>query len=863
MKKNRPTIGLLYDSLTEDYNYMIWEGVTRASVEYDVNLLCFAGGSLENPQTLLALKNQIYELVSTSNIDGMVAISGSVGNNISLEKLVGFYEKYRSIPLVSVGVDLPGHPSIIVDCYRGMYEMVVHFIINHGYNKIAFIRGPENNFDADERFRAYQEALKDYGIPILPELVAPGGFDRFDGTNAVKILLDERNVKPDAIIAANDNMALYAMLELQRRGIATPGEIAIAGFDDIKENFSIKPSMTTVRQPLYEMGYESVRMITELIESKEKHVEPLKLKAKLMVRRSCGCDLSTASLQKENLFEKINALDIQSGKFRFVQFLPEIAILIDYEYPQIKTRIKVTDWSRLLLESLYSEVLEKQDGEFHQKLEKYISLAFDNGIEVSLWYEIVTQLFEFMKDRVVDDAHMENLQALWRKTLIFIAIIAEGNQAYQYETAREFEIILQKITSDLIGTFNKRQLASVIQKSFPRLGVQSCYIALYQDETRKTARLFQYFASDQPKEIDNLRCNFPSEELVPYTIQLFPERKSYIVMALYFRDDYLGYSLWELGGIDGMYCETLAFEISSVIAGSELLSKVRRNALDLRKQVEVRTRELSEERNKLKSRNELIEQELEMARRIQDQLLPHISPRKDLAFFIKPLDKIGGDFYDFIAFRDSQKIGIFLSDVSGHGVPAAFITSMIKTVLLQSGSEIDKPSRLLIKLNKSLVQQTGGNFVTAFYGIFDPLTREFQFSNAGHNLPFVVSNQNITQLQSLYTSLPLAILDSEDLFRMEKDYRNEKIILEQGSKLLLYTDGLVECINIERSKASPAEVDNNENDFGVDRLRDVLLQNAGLPAQKLIEEIYSELVAYRGSETFDDDVCMVCLDVEN
>ncbi|MEI7652004.1 MAG: DUF1501 domain-containing protein, partial [Verrucomicrobiota bacterium] len=89
------------------------------------------------------------------------------------------------------------------------------------------------------------------------------------------------------------------------------------------------------------------------------------------------------------------------------------------------------------------------------------------------------------------------------------------------------------------------------------------------------------------------------------------------------------------------------------------------------------------------------------------------------------MEEVGGDFYDFINFRDSEKIGIFISDVSGHGVPAAFITSMIKTTILQSGERKENPAELLTYINDLLHNQTGGNFITTFYGIFNSLDNSF------------------------------------------------------------------------------------------------------------------------------------------
>ena len=102
---------------------------------------------------------------------------------------------------------------------------------------------------------------------------------------------------------------------------------------------------------------------------------------------------------------------------------------------------------------------------------------------------------------------------------------------------------------------------------------------------------------------------------------------------------------------------------------------------------------LESERNTLFERNRLIGRELEMARRIQQRLIPQDTPNERIAFLYRPMEEVGGDYFDFLQLSDGAKIGMFLSDVSGHGVPAAFITSMIKSSLTQAGGSGTTPRR--------------------------------------------------------------------------------------------------------------------------------------------------------------------------
>ncbi len=278
---------------------------------------------------------------------------------------------------------------------------------------------------------------------------------------------------------------------------------------------------------------------------------------------------------------------------------------------------------------------------------------------------------------------------------------------------------------------------------------------------------------------------------------------------------------------------------------------------DLDKKIEDRTSELNQKKKLLEARSEIIENELMMAKRIQKQFIPSHSPSPDISFYYRPMDQVGGDFYDFISFSDSRYIGIFISDVSGHGVPAAFITSMIKSALLQTGSQSLDPSVLMEYLNRILFNQTAGNFVTAFYGIMDLETRCFTYCNCGHNPPFIIRQGGVESVLSTRHMLPLAIFNKEKLAAKNRYFSNDTIVLSPGDKMLLYTDGLTEAVSIaDQQTRSGALVD-----FESARLYQLLKLNSSLPSNRFVKTLVEDLIVYRGSEDFDDDVCIICMDV--
>jgi len=249
---------------------------------------------------------------------------------------------------------------------------------------------------------------------------------------------------------------------------------------------------------------------------------------------------------------------------------------------------------------------------------------------------------------------------------------------------------------------------------------------------------------------------------------------------------------------------------------------------------------------KLQIRNQKMEDDLTLARNIQSNLIPKNYPSKHIASVYIPVEQVGGDFFDFISFEDSKKIGIFLSDVSGHGVAAAFITSMIKTIILQSGEKKNDPAELLFYLNEVLLTQTANNFVTCFYGIFDPIDRSLYFSNAGHNQPYVISKDDVSQLEGGKNSA-IALFPSLE----QKSFESKKIILPENSKLLLYTDGLIEARPVGGDKL-----------YEYAQIEETFIGHHGFSCKKFLDNIMKDLVVYRKSDKFEDDICLICLDVK-
>ncbi|MCE9500286.1 MAG: serine/threonine-protein phosphatase, partial [Leptospira sp.] len=247
-----------------------------------------------------------------------------------------------------------------------------------------------------------------------------------------------------------------------------------------------------------------------------------------------------------------------------------------------------------------------------------------------------------------------------------------------------------------------------------------------------------------------------------------------------------------------------------------------------------------ERTEELFSKQRIIERELDMARDLQQILLPQDLPSaKNFRITAKyiPMDKVGGDFYDVCVLANG-KWGIFVCDVSGHGVPAAIIASMVKMSLEQKPGEYSRPSQILSHINEKLIGRIGKNFVTAFYSIFDPVTGELEYANAGHIHPIHISStvKNQTLLN------PKGMLLG---FKEDPSFENNHVTLLKSDRIIIYTDGITEARN------PGGEL------YGEIRFVKFVKAQANLKGNDLIDGILKDIQSYSQKPGYDDDITVV------
>ncbi len=255
-----------------------------------------------------------------------------------------------------------------------------------------------------------------------------------------------------------------------------------------------------------------------------------------------------------------------------------------------------------------------------------------------------------------------------------------------------------------------------------------------------------------------------------------------------------------------------------------------------------RTAELDRKNQQLGTALKQLEDELEIAKRMQLSILPAQYPdREDIVAFgeMVAAREVGGDFYDIIEI-DRNRIGFVIADVSGKGVPAALFMAVSCTIMKSTALRGGGPGAVLEEVNRTLSQENESSmFVTLFYGIIDIRRDELTYANAGHNPPYLIGPDNSVSALEGTGGVPLGALDG-------MQYAEKSVTLREGDTVFCYTDGVIEAMDPEGQE------------FTNERLRKVLYESYGLSVEALSKRVIDNVSKFAGSaDQFDDITCIV------
>jgi sigma-B regulation protein RsbU (phosphoserine phosphatase) len=520
----RRRIAMLFDHLNSfsgGYEAQLRDAIHARCRETGHHLLLVYGGPAEAPQAPDAADNAIYALLRPDSADGVIVVSSLLSTYSGPSGVARLVERLAHPTMCSIGIELPGVPSLVLDNRPGMEAVVEHLVRDHGRRKIAFLAGTPENPEAAARFEAYQAVLTRHGITFDPRWTARGYFR----ANSAKLAMEEilaSGVEIDAVVAANDEMATGAIDLLRKRGLRVPQDVPVTGFDDLALARLGNPPLTTVAQPFDQVANWAVQAIEEQLAGRAVSATT-EIGARLVRRQSCGCghqaydspDLRSNQLSGElSVTEHLEALG------------PVLAGLLGTGFSDGAAA------AGRLLDGLRAELQGKGEA-FQGAIFGLLDHAGTDNERQQLLHGAICYLRE----------ELRGWSSLPVERVLFdgLNLVALSNTTSQMQ----HRLLLDENYLRLLGVgeqasiaFDLASLRGALVKGLPSAGVRTAYLSCMGGEAKDRLRSTMCLRDGEPLASDD--GEYPASQLVPPGALPDDRRESLLVLPLAFDNQLLG-----------------------------------------------------------------------------------------------------------------------------------------------------------------------------------------------------------------------------------------------------------------------------------------------------------------------------------
>ena len=551
---SRKTVAVLGAQLNRVWGGEFMAGVMDAAERNDVNLVCFAGGK----PAALALQEKnisygLYDLVKSEQFDGIL-LAADIAHGVSADEVGNFCRSLAPIPITSFAVQADGVSSFVTDSEDGMRAIVRHLIEAHGCQKIAFVRGISGQAEAEQRFRAYKDELRNHNIPLDEALIVEGDFTQESGRAAVRTLLDERGVRFQAVACSNDRMAFGVMEVLEQRGVKVPDSVAVTGFDDINEAQSMGVPLTTVRQSFYEAGTRAFEALLKKMAGGQVDAVNL-LSSALVIRWSCGC-LPESIKQAVVLSKEVaHTGRLENKRDAAVRALFAAAGISETDlYKDSFRDVFGRTWD-VFLASLNEA--DKSDA-FLKMVQSSIEVLQRRGFDLATWQNVLSTFRKYALGGITNPTARLQAENLFQQARMLAGELSQRTQAYRRLQFEQQEELLSNFSFSMAPAMSLDEIGEAISKNFPSLGLDRWYLMFYTD----LAGLNSPFSSNSENyrllmQYDDHKFQMPQEKSTMVTDRIVPRMKASeehrytaVVMPLSLATNRFGFMWAEVGPKD-------------------------------------------------------------------------------------------------------------------------------------------------------------------------------------------------------------------------------------------------------------------------------------------------------------------------
>ncbi len=545
MDKKQPIIAILTDRYFP-YQAELVESITAELGDAGYAVLCVTGRELQASDTVAQVHsvcNAIYKHVHEMNVSGIIALSGTLGHGVSMETISDFLHQF-SVPMVSLGMDVPNINSVYLNEGRGMSDLMEHLISDGIRKHFAFIRGHKNDPYSQAREAIFRNSLESHGHKLDECYFVEGDYNPFTTyRETTQLLNDQPNI--DCIVAANDVMAASAARAAKAQGLSIPLDIAISGFDDTSDATRHSPAITTVRQPVAKMAQDSVKLILAAIE-KQTSNEPYQAQSicsptELIARRSTGS--KQTELTTQGTLDEPTLRSLLKNAMHGLD-MPESIVMQDISMPLWKTMDRGSVDLITLAQNLSDSILAQN----------------------SHWVINLIDHIYSISDHLLQGQHRDR-----RMALITSAISKVRERIWAMEMDQQFEASRQQnVRSDMLLEMTSctdiEDILNAMNEWLTKLNPKRCFLVCYETTSQlpdARAELIHVFREGQSEYV--LADAFESKHIVPEKYQDELQQGLLILSPLYADDILFGYLLIDPTGMDLLYIEAAAQAIGNAM----------------------------------------------------------------------------------------------------------------------------------------------------------------------------------------------------------------------------------------------------------------------------------------------------------
>lgn len=591
LKRNRPTIGVLsgwqaYTGTVHSYLATVYRGIQAAAQDAGCNLMIGCGVSspvseVDRPALPFACDAADFIPIGPWNTDGLILLPPTV-----IEQGAPYFQGLidGGFPFVYGGNNESG-PAVTIDNEGGI-ELAFDHLIQHGHRQIAFISGiGQAQGDSSSRLRGYFNSLKKHRIPENPALIAQGNHSINGGYQAIQQIL-QQNEPFTAVICSNDESAVGAMQGLRDAGLIIPQDVAVIGFDDRLESRAQIPLLTTVRFPMFELGYQSVDLLLQILDEKVPPDTHRRIPTELIIRESCGCLPGAGSAR---IFDTPVKENPTSGTFSDIETQASQA-MARAVYKEM-WRLSVEEVEHLccrLLDAFTHSLMHGSPVSFRHAIQQILEHIAVVGDDLYAWQGAITVLKEWapaLLDSLPYTLPSTQIDNMLHQARIAVSEIARGQYSRTLLTTSNATGQISMMTTRFFAAKTEAEIFDEINRSMPDLGIQSAAVIHFLPEGDER---YAWSVLKNPGVMTRQTPQFATRQFPPPG--LYSEDKPFhlIMLPLGSMDGQVGYAAFSTSLLEPL--GYIVRQISAALRSVNLYGEA------------VKAQQMAEEANYLKSR---------------------------------------------------------------------------------------------------------------------------------------------------------------------------------------------------------------------------------------------------------------------